>query len=96
MLTSHKLLLKFRYDARFTFAKVRVWYVDRGAPGDCSCVDGGHIPDLDAYYFEVESPSGAKPIPYHRIRAISYSGVHVWGGGSSKKNSGPDRMTTGS
>ena len=78
MLKSHELLLKFRHDARFDFAKLRVCYVDRGAPHDCSCADGREIPALEAYYFEVASATGVKYIPYHRIRLILYAGVTVW------------------
>ena len=78
MLKSHALLLKFRHDARFEFAKVRVCYVDRGAPDDCSCADRNTIPSLEAYYFEVESATGMKYIPYHRIRQIFYEGITIW------------------
>ncbi len=78
MLTSHELLLKFRYDARFTFERIRVCYVDRGAPSDCSCADGPDITSLESYYFEVASATGAKYIPYHRLRLIKYAGVTVW------------------
>ena len=78
MLTSHGLLLKFRHDARFVFSRVRVCYVDRGAPSDCSCAEGDAIPSLEPYYFEVNSGSGIKSIPYHRIRLIAYGGIPVW------------------
>jgi hypothetical protein len=78
MLKSHELLLKFRHDGRFEFTKVRVIYVDRGAPGDRSCVNGDEIPELEAYYFEVKSSIGIKYIPYHRIRQIQYAGVTIW------------------
>ncbi len=78
MLKSHELLLKFRHDARFEFEKVRVCYVDRGAPNDTSCAGGKTIPELEAYYFEVESASGIKYIPYHRIRQILYAGIMIW------------------
>jgi uncharacterized protein len=78
MLTSHEILLKFRHDYRYEFAKVQVCYVDRGAPDDSSCADGNMIPVLEAYYFEVESAAGVKYIPYHRIRKISYAGAAIW------------------
>ena len=78
MLTSHELLLQFRHDARFSFEKVRVFYVDRGAPHDCSCAEGPNITSLESYYFEVASATGAKCIPYHRLRRIQYAGVTVW------------------
>jgi uncharacterized protein (UPF0248 family) len=78
MLTSHELLLKYWHDTRYTFSEIRVYYVDRGAPGDRSCVDGTDIRLLDAYYFEIASMSGAKYIPYHRIRKIIYDEKIVW------------------
>jgi uncharacterized protein (UPF0248 family) len=78
MLKSHEPLLKFRHDSRFEFAKVRVCYIDRGAPRDCTCAEGNTIPVLDAYYFEVKSQAGLKYIPYHRIRQTRYAGVTVW------------------
>jgi uncharacterized protein (UPF0248 family) len=77
MLKSHELLLKFRHDARFEFAKVRVCFVDRGAPHDCSCAEGNTIPVPEAYYLEVESSTGVKYIPYHRIRLILYAGITI-------------------
>ncbi|MGA2913470.1 MAG: RNA repair domain-containing protein [Methanoregula sp.] len=60
------------------FSGVRVRLVDRGAPGDCSYVDGTNIRTLDAYCFEIASEQGVKYIPYHRIRKIIYNGKTVW------------------
>ncbi|MCX6681594.1 MAG: DUF504 domain-containing protein [Methanoregula sp.] len=78
MRKSHELLLKFRFDPRYSFSQVQVWYVDRGATGDHSCVDGVHIMTLDAYYMEIGTESETKRIPYHRIRKILYAGKVVW------------------
>jgi hypothetical protein len=78
MLKSHELLLKYRHDARYIFSKVIVWYLDRGAPDDRSCVEGDEILVLDAYYFEIVSAHGTKSIPYHRIRKIAYDGTTAW------------------
>ena len=78
MLTSHQLLLKYWHDQRFVFSDIIVCYVDRGAPGDRSCIGGGGIRNLDAYYFEIVSDYGTKCIPYHRIRKISYNGDTIW------------------
>ncbi len=77
-LKSHELLLKYRHDARCTFSKVLVWYVDRGASGDRSCVEGNDILVLSGYYFEIASACGTKYIPYHRIRKIVYDGTTTW------------------
>jgi uncharacterized protein len=78
MRTSHTLLLKYFHDPRYSFERVEVWYIDRGAPLDRSCVTGDKIVRLDAYYFERESPHGTTPIPYHRITKILYDGEPVW------------------
>lgn len=78
MLTSHKILLRYRHDQRCFFSEVIVCYLDRGAPGDRSCVSGRDIRTLDAYYFEVDSGNAMKCIPYHRIRTITYLGETIW------------------
>ncbi len=78
MRTSHTLLLKYFHDPRFSFARVEVCYIDRGAQNDRSCVTGEQIVKLDAYYFERESPYGTTAIPYHRITRILYDGEPVW------------------
>ena len=78
MRKSHELLSKFRFDPRYSLSQVRVWYVDRGAPGDHSCVDGDHIRTLDSYYMEIGTELETKCIPYHRIRKILYAGKVVW------------------
>lgn len=78
MLTSHRLLLKFRHDPRFSFSDISILYVDRGAPGDRSQAAGKDIRALESQYFEVESDVGVKCIPYHRIRRIAVDGETVW------------------
>ncbi|NMB79548.1 MAG: DUF504 domain-containing protein [Methanomicrobiales archaeon] len=78
MLTSHILLLKYRHDPRYSFTGITVWYVDRGAPHDCSRASGSEISSLADQYLEIASPGGAKCIPYHRLRKISYRGEVVW------------------
>jgi len=78
MLKSHELLLKVRFDPRYEFQKVLVWYVDRGAPGDRSQARGNAIVSLEPYYLEIQSERGIKRIPYHRIRKIIYAGDVIW------------------
>jgi uncharacterized protein (UPF0248 family) len=73
MLTSHKLLQQYWHDDRYDTAKVRVWYTDRGAPNDRSCVSGPDI-SLEPYYISIRTPDGEKPVPYHRILLITYNG----------------------
>ncbi|MGA2918073.1 DUF504 domain-containing protein [Methanoregula sp.] len=78
MLTSHELLLQYWHDPRYVFADVMVCYVDRGALGDRSCVNGSAIRVLESYYFEIGSGEITKYIPYHRIQKITYAGEPVW------------------
>ncbi len=78
MRTSHELLLRYWHDSRYDFSSVMVCFVDRGAPGDESCVPGSTIAQLDAYYFELLSPRGTREIPYHRIVRILYEGTATW------------------
>ena len=78
MRKSRELLLRLRHDPRCRFPDVVVWYIDRGAPGDQSCVEGASILALDAPYMELAGPYGPVPIPYHRITRILYRGKTVW------------------
>ena len=73
MLTSHKLLQQYWHDDRYDTGNVRVWYTDRGAPGDRSSVSGPDI-SLEPYYMSIRSTDGEKPVPYHRILLITYEG----------------------
>jgi uncharacterized protein (UPF0248 family) len=73
MLTSHKLLQQYWHDERYDISKVRVWYTDRGAPGDRSSVSGPDF-SLEPYYLSIRTPNGEKPVPYHRILLITYDG----------------------
>ncbi|MDP2797339.1 MAG: RNA repair domain-containing protein [Methanoregula sp.] len=73
MLTSHTLLQQYWHDGRHDLKKVRVWYIDRGAPDDRSSVSGPDI-SLEPYYLTVRTADGEKPIPYHRILLITYDG----------------------
>jgi uncharacterized protein len=74
MLTSHKLLQQYSHDDRYDCAKVRVWYIDRGAPEDRSAVSGPEI-CLEPYYMTIRTGDEEKPVPYHRILLITYDGV---------------------
>ncbi|MFY9799852.1 MAG: RNA repair domain-containing protein [Methanoregula sp.] len=71
MLTSHKLLQQYWHDDRYKVSKVRVWYIDRGAPNDRSSVSGTDI-ILEPYYMSIRTIDGEKPVPYHRILLITY------------------------
>ncbi len=78
MRTSHRLLLRLYHDPACDFALVSLTYVNRGAPGDVSSVDGGQIRGLDAYYFEVDAGDRITCIPYHRLTEIRYGDRVVW------------------
>ena len=78
MLTSHTLLLQLIHDGRYRFSEATICYLDRGAPKDCTCINGDQIASLEPYYLKVNSPTGTKAIPYHRIRKITYQGAILW------------------
>jgi len=75
---SRELLLRFYHDQKFRFDDVVVCYVDRGAPGDTSCVSGERIKAIGPGFFEIESEMRTNSIPYHRLIMISYKGIPVW------------------
>ncbi|KUG20740.1 MAG: DUF504 domain-containing protein [Methanomicrobiaceae archaeon] len=78
MRTSHRLLLRLFFDPQFDFDRVRVVYVNRGAPADRSSATGSMIRRLDADYMEIAADDRITCIPYHRITAILYDGGIVW------------------
>ncbi len=78
MRTSHAILLRLRHDPQYDFNRASVEYVNRGAPGDRSTVQGDHILKLEQGGMEIESEQGTKFIPYHRIRRIAYDGEAMW------------------
>jgi uncharacterized protein (UPF0248 family) len=78
MRTSHALLLRFQHDPQYDFSEVSVEYVNRGAPGDRSVVQGDHILKLEQGGMEIDSDKGMTFIPYHRIRRLIYGGKIVW------------------
>ena len=93
MRTSHALLLRLLHDPQYEFGKVSVEYVDRGAPGDVSRVQGDRIIRLEQGFMEIESEMKTKFIPMHRIRRIAYDGETMWEKGiepSAKKISNED------
>lgn len=78
MRTSHAILLRLYHDPQYDFSRVSVEYVNRGAPGDRSVVQGDRILKLEQGGMEIESVLGAVFIPYHRIRRITYDGKIMW------------------
>jgi uncharacterized protein len=84
MRTSHALLLRLFHDPQYKFGKVSVEYLDRGAPGDRSLIQGDKIIHLEHGIMEIESKMKTKFIPMHRIRRIAYDGEIMW-----EKGEGP-------
>jgi uncharacterized protein (UPF0248 family) len=78
MRTSHALLLRFQHDPQYEFNRVSVEYVNRGAPGDKSVVQGDRILKLEQGGMEIDSDKEMTFIPYHRIRRLIYDGKIVW------------------
>ena len=88
MRKSRELLLRFYHDPHCRFSEVVVCYIDRGAPGDESCVEGDRIRGLDSQYMEIMGAVGVTPVPYHRITRVIYEGKPVWERSSRKESSG--------
>ncbi|NLM81148.1 MAG: DUF504 domain-containing protein [Candidatus Methanoculleus thermohydrogenotrophicum] len=86
--TSHRLLLRYYHDPGYDFSRVRIEYVDRGAPEDRSVVQGDRILALDAWYLEVDAGGRVTCIPYHRILRILYDGEVTWERGGRPKDPG--------
>jgi hypothetical protein len=78
MRKSREILLRYYHDPEYRFTEVEVCYVNRGAPGDMSCIGGDRIVRLDTYYIEIQSERGTTAIPYHRIIRIRYQGKNSW------------------
>jgi len=78
MRTSHALLLRLQHDPNFDFCRAVVEFVDRGAPGDRSAVQGDKIIRLEQGWMEIEWENKTKFIPFHRIRRITYDGTVLW------------------
>lgn len=81
MRTSHTILLRLRHDPQYDFSRASVEYVNRGAPGDRSTVQGDRILKLEQGGMEIQSEVGSTFIPYHRIRRISYGDETMWAHG---------------
>jgi len=68
------LLNKLKWDKKYDFSKVRIWYVSRGEANDLSCVNGNEIKNIGKF---LETKDGGY-IPIHRIVRIEYEGKEVW------------------
>ncbi|MDD1741897.1 MAG: DUF504 domain-containing protein [Methanotrichaceae archaeon] len=78
MRTSHALILRLLHDPQFEFEKVRIEYVNRGAIGDRTEIQGSEIIEVGKFGLEVTSEKASILIPFHRIRRITYEGKVLW------------------
>ncbi|WP_067051561.1 DUF504 domain-containing protein [Methanofollis ethanolicus] len=78
MRTSHRILLRLLHDPACDFAAVAVVFIDRGAPGDCSQIEGREIAAIEGAHMVVETDRGPKYIPIHRVLRILYQGEVIW------------------
>ncbi len=62
------MLNKAKWDEHRDMSQLRVSYVDRGQPGDCSVVTGDDIIDIKQHFFVIADAM----IPFHRVIAIRY------------------------
>ncbi|MDD3492684.1 MAG: RNA repair domain-containing protein [Candidatus Thermoplasmatota archaeon] len=67
-------LNRMRWHESYDFDQVRVWYLNRGSPGERTCISGADIIDLESHFVLTEQ--GA--IPYHRILSIRYAGRTIF------------------
>ncbi len=86
MRKSREILLRLYHDPEYRFADVEICYVNRGAPGDMSCIGGDRIIRLDPFYIEIESKEGTTAIPYHRLIRIRYQGRTAWERGRPRES----------
>ncbi len=63
-----KILNKLKWDERYDFEKVKIYYVSRGAEDNVAVITGNEIKGLGKMFIETASSY----IPYHRIIKIEY------------------------
>jgi len=68
------ILNQLKWDMRYDFSKVRVWYISRGEPDDMACVDGDDIKVIGHAFLETTRGY----IPHHRIVKIEYEGKELF------------------
>jgi uncharacterized protein (UPF0248 family) len=68
MTSPRDILNNIRWNSKYEFEFVEIWYVHRGAPDDTKIISGKDIVSLDRSFMHTTSAS----IPYHRIFMIKY------------------------
>lgn len=78
MMRSREVILQLMHDPRYRVGDALITYVDRGAPGDTGIIPGKALITAGSLYFEFETPTGIRQIPYHRIVRITCLGRVIW------------------
>ncbi len=68
------LLNKLKWDEKYDFSKVRIYYISRGMVDDTDFITGNDIKSLGKLFIETERGY----IPYHRIIKIEYEGKKIY------------------
>ena len=56
----------------YDISKCKIYYINRGSPGNIAIVEGGQIKEIDKGFLILEGIPYEKYIPYHRITRIKY------------------------
>ena len=68
MTNPREILNNIKWNPKYNFEDIEIWYIHRGAPNDTKIISGNDIVDLDKLFMHTTSAS----IPYHRIFKIIY------------------------
>ncbi|MBC7129038.1 MAG: DUF504 domain-containing protein [Thermoplasmatales archaeon] len=65
-----ELLNKIKWDKKYDFNKVTLWYISRGERNDTGILKGEDIITIGKNFLETKNGM----IPYHRIIKVEYEG----------------------
>jgi uncharacterized protein (UPF0248 family) len=69
MTNPRDILNNIKWNSKYNFDLVEIWYVHRGAQNDTKIIYGKEIFKLEKSFLQIASSS----IPYHRIFKIIYN-----------------------
>ena len=69
-----ELLNKLKWDKKYEFSKVKIYYVSRGDANNIAILQGNEIKNLGKMFIETTKTF----IPYHRIIKIEYEGKVIY------------------
>jgi len=69
-----ELLNKLKWDKKYDFSKVKIYYVSRGDANNIAVLQGNEIKNLGKMFIETTKIF----IPYHRIIKIEYEGKVIY------------------